>query len=222
MEFLVIRLPSGFYKHGQDLFEVKTGDIEYDSVFDRANTNEYRNDIRYRMKLLGKPMHLRIVKFEVGDGTMETLFTNLRSDRMSLGQLKEIYRLRWTVETDYHHCKQSHMNDAFTGRRLRSVLQDIYSAEVMHVLTLMTILGAAYDMKWNKYKHRMKINYASAARVLRKSHFLDELAKEATSFKKILALLMAGMAKRLVPIRPNRKSGGRATLGTARTDTYKR
>lgn len=55
-----------------------------------------------------------------------------------------------------------------------------------------------------------------------KSHFLDELAKEATSFEKILALLMAGMAKRLVPIRSDRKSGGRATIGTARTDTYKR
>lgn len=181
MEFFVIRLPSGFYKDGQDLLEEKTGDIEYD----RANTNEYRNDIGFRMKLLGKPMHLRMVRFEVGDGTMETLFTNLMSDRMSLGQLKEIYRLRWTVETDYRHCKQSHIIDAFTGRRLRSILQGIYSAELMHVLTLMTIWEAAYDMKWKKYKHRMKINYASAARVLRKSHCLDEQAKEATGFEKI-------------------------------------
>lgn len=221
-EFFVIRLPSGFYKDGQDLLGEKTGDIEYDRVFDRANTNEYRNDIGFRMKLLGKPMHLRMVRFEVGDGTVETLVTNLMSERMSLEQLKEIYRLRWTVETDYRHCKQRHLIDAFTGRRLRSVLQDIYSAELMHVLTLMTIWEASYDMKWKKYKHRMKINYASAARTLRKSHILDGLAKEATGFDKILAQLMDGMAKRLIPIRPDRKSGGRATLGTAKSDTYKR
>ena len=80
------------------------------------------------MKLLGKSMHLRMVKVEVGDGTMETLVTNLMSDRISLGQLKEVYRLRWTVETDCRHCKQRHMIDALTGRRLRPVLQDIYSA----------------------------------------------------------------------------------------------
>ena len=77
-------------------------------------------------------------------------------------------------------------------------------------------------MKGKKYTHRMKIKYASSTKVLRKSHFLDELAKEATGFEKNLAQLMDGMAKRLVPIRPERKSGGRATLGSARSDTYKR
>lgn len=86
----------------------------------------------------------------------------------------------------------------------------------------MTIWEAVYDMKGKKYTHRMKIKYASSTRVLRKSHFLDELAKEATGFEKILVQLMDGMAKRLVPIHPDRKSGGRATLGIARSDTYKR
>lgn len=221
-EFFVIRLPSGFYKDGQDLLGENQGDIEYDRVFDSVNTNGFRNDVKFRMKLLEKPIHLRMVRFEVGDDTVETLVTNLMSDRMSLEQLKEIYRLRWSVETDYRHCKQRHLIDAFTGRRLKSVLQDIYAAELMHVLTLMTIWEAAYDMKWKKYKYRMKINYASAARILRKSNFLDTLAKEAEGFDKILSQLVEGISRKLIPIRPGRKSGKRTALGTAKSDTYKR
>lgn len=92
----------------------------------------------------------------------------------------------------------------------------------MHVLTLMTIWEAAYDTKWKKYKYQVKTNYASAARALRKSHILDRLAKEVTDFDKILTQLMESIAKRLIPIRPGRKSGKRKVLGTSRFDTYKR
>lgn len=220
--FFVIRAPSCFYKEGQSLLGEKEGDIEFDRFFDAVNTNDYRNDNVFRMKLLRKPIHLRMVRFVVGDGTVETLVTNLMSERMSVDRLKEIYRLRWSVETDYRHSKQRHFVDAFTGRKLRSVLQDIYAAELMHVLTLMTIWEAAYDMKWKKYKYQVKINYASAARALRKSHILDRLAKEAKDFEKILTQLMERIAKRLIPIRPGRKSGKRNVLGTSRFDTYKR
>ena len=221
-EFFVIRTPSSFYKEEQSRLGEKDGDIEFDRVFDAANTNAFRNDNDFRMRLLRKPIHLRMVRFEVGDGTVETLVTNLLSERMSADRLKEIYRQRWSVETDYRHSKQRHFIDVFTGRKLRSVLQDIYAAELMHVLTLMTIWEAAYDTKWKKYKYQVKINYASAARALRKSHILDRLANEVTDFDKILTQLMESIAKRLIPIRPGRKSGKRKVLGTSRFDTYKR
>ena len=51
---------------------------------------------------------------------------------------------------------------------------------------------------------------------------ISRLAKEVTDFDKILTQLMESIAKRLIPIRPGRKSGKRKVLGTSRFDTYKR
>lgn len=221
-QFFVIRLKSSTLRKEQEGLRKKSGDIEVDRTYDKAMASAYRKDGKFYERLLGRKYHLRLVRFEVGNGTVETLVTNLMPDRMASRRLREIYHMRWGVETDYRNAKQRDMLDRFTGRRLYSVLQDIYAAEIMHVLTLMSIWEAGYRRKRRKMKHPMKINYASASRNLRKSRILDTLAKEADDFPDILSSFMDGLEKKLVPIRENRKGRPRVLSNTSKGDTYKK
>ena len=49
--------------------------------------------------------HLRLVKFELSSGNNEYLVTNLPKSQFSFEDIKEIYRLRWTIETSYRFLK---------------------------------------------------------------------------------------------------------------------
>ena len=43
------------------------------------------------------PLSLRVVRFEVADGTFQNVITNLPADEFNSDEIKDLYKLRWNI-----------------------------------------------------------------------------------------------------------------------------
>lgn len=199
------------------------GDRTFDMTFDRPQTNDYRNDRSFRTKLMNTTYPLRFVKIplvkaETGETYDELLLTNLTPDEFPLAGLKELYRLRWEIETAYNVLKNKMKLEAFSGVRARLILQDIYCCVWLYNLTMILIIEAneAKTIPQDRYKYEMRHNINIAIGVV-KTYFLKSLmspTKQArqASVDQMDTLIM----KYLVPVRPGRSTKRKTAVNKSR------
>ena len=72
---------------------------------------------------------VRIIKFSLANGNAETLATNLENTPMS--ELKELYDLRWSIETAYFRLKQELCVEKFSGKTPNAIRQDFWASMVL-------------------------------------------------------------------------------------------
>jgi len=75
----------------------------------------------------GEPIAVHVYKFELDSGEGEALVTNLPG-RFDVKDMKEMYRERWGVETEYDEVKNKVALENFSGRTERRIRQDFYAA----------------------------------------------------------------------------------------------
>ena len=142
----LIRARSTAYKKYFD--QVSVGeDKELDVTFDRVSTNEYRNDIKFRIHLLNTVYKIRFAKVVIGtddDGNdiVEYLMTNLPKGEVSTEELKDCYWLRWGTETSYNRLKNRMHTEEFSGYKPALIQQDIYAAAWLFNLVSLKIKEA--------------------------------------------------------------------------------
>ena len=79
-------------------------------TFDRASTNDYREDRHFRNNLLNTEYELRFAKVAIRkdeelNDVVETLITNQPEVVCSPEQLKDLYWCRWNIETSCNRQK---------------------------------------------------------------------------------------------------------------------
>jgi hypothetical protein len=130
-QHFLIRARSTAYKKYFD--QVSVGeDKELDVTFDRASTNDYRNDTKFRIHLLNTVYKIRFAKVvigidDTGNDIVELLMTNLPKEEVSTDELKECYWLRWGTETSYNRLKNRMSTEEFSGYKPILIKQDIYA-----------------------------------------------------------------------------------------------
>lgn len=150
-------------------------DKEFDLDISRILTRSHKKDIRSNPEYLivsgrnsldfsdGKcyPVSFRACRFQLPSGDYECLVTNLPRSRFSVSDLKQIYMLRWGIETSFRDLKYAIGLMYFHAKKLNSVLQEIYSALLMFNFCSLVISSVPLNQEscW-KYKH--KINFAAA------------------------------------------------------------
>ena len=77
-------------------------------------------------------VEIRILKFIGKNNQIITLATNLMD--FSEDELKQIYKLRWLIETSFNTLKNKLFADRNLGRTYNSVMQDIWASMVVHNL----------------------------------------------------------------------------------------
>ena len=195
------------YSNQVQLKEDKTFNITYD----RNNTNDYREDKKLRNKIINTTYKLRIVKVPITSSeTQETyeeiLLTNLKEDEFDLNALKELYRLRWRVETVYNTLKNKMKIEEFSGKRSTIILQDIFSCIWLNNIIILRIIeiNEENEIPDNRYKYKMKHN-VNVAIGLVKSCFVRSIIRidkdEATRYFEECTNMIN---KHLVPIRMGR------------------
>lgn len=116
-------------------------------------------------------LKVRLVRVEL-PSSIEVLITNLwEEDGHPAGQFKDLYAMRWGVETNIGIQKNIMQLESFSGLTVHSVLQDFYATVMMANLHSLMIKDAQktiektmqhrkYPMKVNKNKSfgRLKIN----------------------------------------------------------------
>ena len=78
-----------------------------------------------RSKVL--PLAFRIVRFKLSDNSYETIITNLDRFSFSSHKLKELYHLRWGIETSFRELKYAIGLTSFHAKKVEYIKQEIFA-----------------------------------------------------------------------------------------------
>jgi len=97
-QYFLIRASLNDYKKYFDQVDVEE-DKTMEMTFDRASTNQYRNDRKFRAHLLSTTYKVRFAKVVIGtddngNENVEYLMTNLPKEKVTTEELKEAYWIR--------------------------------------------------------------------------------------------------------------------------------
>ena len=140
------------------------------------------------------PMTLRIVRFHISDDSTETLVTNLDENMFPMEELKQLYHLRWDIETSFRQLKYTVGLSQFQSKKVENITQEIFARLTMYNFCELITSHVVIQNKNRKLTYRA--NFSAAVHICRK--FL----RGAVSPPNVEALIL----KEVVPIRPGRST----------------
>lgn len=138
-------------------------------------------------------MTFRVVRFQLPTGEYETLATSL-PDLFTIEDLKDLYHLRWGIETSFRELKYALGMLHLHGKSDEFVKQEIFSSLTMYNFCNRIITQVEIEQKEGN-KHQYQVNYTMAIHLC-KEFFRDDnvSGKE----------LLENIAKYTEPIRKDR------------------
>ncbi|MDV3426549.1 MAG: IS4 family transposase [Bacillota bacterium] len=213
----LFRLQPIHFKKEQSVLTKDAPDQWIDVIYDRQRTNEYRNDKKFRVKLMNTIHHLRFVRINTTKGT-QTFITNLSEEEFDTSGIGELYHIRWDVETSYRSLKSQMCAEDFSGYRDILVRQDIYASAFVYNAVSMTIAEQKeVQMKpEDRYKYVMKTNRNYAIGIM-KQDFLKMfvLYRDKKAVKEAQERFEKDIIKYSCPVRKGR-SPERYVKGTSK------
>lgn len=168
-QFFVMRLKSTDFKRECAQLNENEDDKWIDITYDRERSNDYRDDKKFRIKLMNTVYHLRFVRFpiQLDDGKLviETLLTNLPESDFDTEAMRELYHLRWDIETCYRSMKSQLKMEEFSGYRERLIKQNIYACALVYN-AISDVICSKENLKAiqkERYKYEMSFNRNYAA-----------------------------------------------------------
>lgn len=135
--FFLIRLPSSFRK----LINIENND----------------SIISYQQRSKKETLALRAIHFELPDGTVEYLITNIMFDTFTLHNFKELYFLRWGIESKYKEFKSRFCLEDFSGLKPVTIMQDFYS--IVYQSNLAALIKSSSDKTIKSKKSKAQNRY---------------------------------------------------------------
>ena len=109
------------------------------------------------------PLSFRIVRFPISETRNEVLITNLSEDEFSVEELKELYRLRWGIETSFRELKYSIGLINLHSKKVEYIKQEIYAKLTMY--NFCEIITTNVIIKKKNTKHTYQVNFTAAITV---------------------------------------------------------
>lgn len=184
----VVRCSRGSFREAREMFEIA------DAV-SRTTTITPHHMNNKRIKELGLPLELRVrfVRVTLKTGEPEILVTSLLDDDITAADFKELYNLRWGIETYYHTLKSHLTLENFTGKTSESVKQDFYAMVFLSGLESVLVAEAQEVLDTKKCVHQQRVNHAVSFNVL-KNNVMQLLHSEediASVIAKMTSLFLA-------------------------------
>jgi hypothetical protein len=153
-------------------------------------------------------LKVRVIKFVLLNGETETLVTNLLDERMGIKAFKQLYFMRWPVETKYGEIKLKLEVENFSGRTEIAVRQDFYITMMLSNVIAVArqeaqpVVERAREEKDNKYRYKVNVNHAIGTF---KDRFIRALVEPNEEKRKMkLAEIIQLLCKHVVPERKER------------------
>jgi len=140
-------------------------------------------------------MSFRAVRIKLENGTFETVITNLPQDEFPPSELKNLYALRWGIETSFRELKYAVGLLNFHSEKRANIEQEIFAKIIMHNFS--EILITAVVVEKSDTKHTYQVNFIVAINICKT--FLRNFS--AVTSDTVFLLIR----KNTLPIRPNRK-----------------
>ena len=167
-------------------------------------------------------IRVRLIKVFLNTGETEVLITNLHDNKLYPTALfKQIYFMRWGIETEYDKQKNILQLEIFSGQKVETIFQDYYAN--MLVANLQSIISKQCEqeilLKIEYRKHKYKINRNVAIGTMKHKIVKLFLNKDSTE---ILEELGNIFLRHIEPIRPDRsyKRSCRAKRLNGKYQTY--
>ena len=149
---------------------------------------------------------VRIIKFILSSGKLETLVSNLFDAPPA--QFPELYALRWGVEVAYLRFKQELCVEKFSGKTTNSIYQDFWASMVL--LNSLAVFQAEANMTLTKRQAHKSLKHRSRARTsdliitLRDRFIFAALCANSMFCDSEMERIIKTMARSVSPIRPGR------------------
>lgn len=109
-------------------------------------------------------MPLRIARFKLTDDTYECVITNLPKDKYPVEILKQIYAMRWGIETSFRELKYAIGLAAFHAKKIEYIQQEIWSRLILYNFCEIITTAVAISQKQER-KHTYQLNYTRAIKI---------------------------------------------------------
>lgn len=170
-----------------------------------------RSDYISNSKSPDYELTIRFVRFKLTDDTYEVLATSLPEEIFSVGDLKEIYRQRWGIETGFRELKYIMGLSAFHSKKENSILQEVFARLTMYNFSMFIIMEIRPKEKDRRYQQQ--VNFTQAINIC--LNYFRYRGKEPPYD------IEATIQRFLLPIRPNRKYQHRAVSTTVVSFNYR-
>jgi len=152
-------------------------------------------------------LKVRLIRIDLPSGETEVLMTSLLdSIKYPTNIFKELYFLRWGIETFYDELKNKLKVEYFTGYSKTSIKQDFFCA--IFVSNLQSIITNDLQQELKVKNRKTKLDYKINTNLsygFLKNRILELLFKEAP-LEEVFNELENLFLKNTVPIRPNRNN----------------
>jgi hypothetical protein len=167
-----------------------------------------RGDHVIELEQSGVRIAVRVIKFRLPSGEIETLITDGMDKKHGIKTFKRLYFKRWPIETKYDEVKKKLEIENFSGRLVDNIRQDFFATMVLTNIAAdffqeaQEELDSEQEQKENKYWYQINVNHEIGVLKDRLIQTLleDDDKKRGEMFDEIINLLKI----KPIPIRPNR------------------
>jgi len=205
--YFVVRLKSSDYKAEQKALSSDDEDVTISLT--KSRRAHYMGTADESIIMSRDSFELRMVRVWLDEehSAYEILATNLPRDSFPADCFKEIYHLRWRIETAYQTLKDRLQMENFTGTKPILLEQDIYST--IYVSNIAEDIARDIEQEQadhlkNDYKHRMAVNRTLCIGLLKSDLIYILLEKDADKQDELFQKLYDEISENIVPVRPNR------------------
>lgn len=188
-------------KHLKYLMRVGSG-------FLKAVVNAPKKDQVIEVTHKGKSLKMRVLKFELASGIIETLITNIFDGDFSVTDFKELYFKRWGIEVKYNEIKNKLQIENFSGETPIAIEQDFYATMYLANMVALAkkdanqVIEEEYNEKGLKYKYKVNTNVL----IGKLKDTLITLISINNPWKRsrMLKRIQEEIERNVIPIRPDR------------------
>jgi hypothetical protein len=140
------------------------------------------------------PMSFRVVRLKITDSLFETVITNLDSSFFPPHELKELYAMRWGIETSFRDLKYTVGLTNFHSKKRDYIAQEVFARLIMYNFAQMITLHVVISQAGKHLAFRA--NFTVAVHICRR--FLRSLSNIPPPDVEAL------IRKNILPVRPGR------------------
>lgn len=115
---------------------------------------------------IAEPLSFRLVRLRIAPDSYELLLTNLPIDRFSVQDLKDLYHLRWGIETSFRSLKYTLGMLHFHTKKTENLLKEIFARILLYNFSSLVALHSTISPDDKIYRY--KINFAVSVHLCRK------------------------------------------------------
>ena len=155
-------------------------DIDIERLITRRQTNEIkRNPDKYKYLAQSSPfdylpqgdkgtykMNFRAVRIKLNNDNYECLITNLPRESFDVQSLKELYNMRWGIETSFRELKYAIGLASFHSKKAEFVQQEIFARLIIY--NFCEMITTDVIIKNKPRKHAYQANFTMAVNICKR------------------------------------------------------